>query len=104
MKPGPPAVLGPIDQALSMGLMHDQLTDAEWQGIRIEHIQPGKAQQNAYLERYNRTIRYPSLAQTWSPGDRRIARLLATAKSGRIAAAAGSNSGHAGVAIEGAPT
>ena len=28
------------------------------QGIRIEHIQPGKLQQNAYVERFNRTVRY----------------------------------------------
>lgn len=31
--------------------------------IRIEYIQPGKPQQNAYVERYNRTVRYDWLAQ-----------------------------------------
>ncbi|MFK2932079.1 integrase core domain-containing protein, partial [Dyella agri] len=40
------------------------LTWAEQRGIRIEHIQPGKPQQNAYVERYNRTVRYDWLAQT----------------------------------------
>ncbi|WP_260306370.1 IS3 family transposase, partial [Xanthomonas sp. 3075] len=37
---------------------------AEQRGIRIEHIQPGKPQQNAYVERYNRTVRYGWLART----------------------------------------
>ena len=36
---------------------------AEQHGIRIEYIQPGKPQQNAYVERFNRTVRYDWLTQ-----------------------------------------
>jgi putative transposase len=36
---------------------------AEKRGVRIDFIQPGKPQQNAYVERFNRTVRYEWLAQ-----------------------------------------
>ena len=36
---------------------------AEKQGIAIQHIQPGQPQQNAYIERYNRTVRHEWLDQ-----------------------------------------
>ena len=35
---------------------------ARKRAIRIDYIQPGKPQQNAYIERYNRTVRYEWLA------------------------------------------
>lgn len=35
---------------------------AERQGIRLDHIQPGSPQQNAYIEPYNRAVRYDWLS------------------------------------------
>jgi transposase InsO family protein len=39
------------------------MTWAEKQGIALTYIQPGKPQQNAYVERYNRTVRHEWLDQ-----------------------------------------
>ena len=36
---------------------------ANRRGIRIDYIQPGNTRQNAYVERFNRTVRYEWLAQ-----------------------------------------
>lgn len=36
---------------------------AKRKGIRLTYIQPGKPQQNSYVERYNRTVRYDWLNQ-----------------------------------------
>lgn len=37
---------------------HEFTRWAKKKGIRVEYIQPGNPQQNAYIERYNRTARY----------------------------------------------
>ena len=36
---------------------------SEKHGVTIQHIQPGQPQQNAYIERYNRTVRHEWLDQ-----------------------------------------
>jgi len=36
---------------------------AQTWGIKLEYIQPGQPQQNAYVERFNRTVRYEWLSQ-----------------------------------------
>lgn len=44
-------------------ICHTTLAWAKARSIRIEFIQPGNPQQNAYVERYNRTVRYEWLSQ-----------------------------------------
>jgi putative transposase len=44
-------------------LSHTLRAWAGQRGIRLDYIQPGKPQQNAYIERYNRTVRYDWLGQ-----------------------------------------
>jgi putative transposase len=44
-------------------LSHRLQAWARKKAIRLEYIQPGKPQQNAYVERYNRTVRYDWLCQ-----------------------------------------
>ena len=43
---------------------HVLLDWAKRHGIKLEYTQPGNPQQNAYIERYNRTVRYDWLAHT----------------------------------------
>lgn len=44
-------------------ISHEFTKWAESKKIRIEYIQPGNPQQNAYIERHNRTIRYSWLSK-----------------------------------------
>mgnify|MGYP000379599905 FL=1 len=44
-------------------ISHIMVNWAKSHGIRIEYIQPGNPQQNAYIERANRTIRYSWLSK-----------------------------------------
>lgn len=43
-------------------------TWAERRGIRLSFIQPGKPQQNAYIERYNRTVQHRELLRRPAAG------------------------------------
>ncbi|KZL20240.1 Integrase core domain protein [Pseudovibrio axinellae] len=44
---------------------------ARMQGIKVQHIQPGKPAQNAYVERYNRTVRQECWIRTaFNPSNR----------------------------------
>jgi len=85
--PEPLSVPTAPNEIWSMDFMHDQLKDGEdnrgeircdngpeyistalqqWakkRNIKLRYIQPGKPQQNAYIERYNRTVRYDWLNQ-----------------------------------------
>lgn len=44
-------------------ISHKLLAWSKKQNVIIQHIQPGKPQQNAYVERYNRTVRHEWLDQ-----------------------------------------
>lgn len=56
------AAINQLQAELAEGIVRD---DSAQRGcIRIEHIQPDKPQQNAYVERYNRTVRCAWLAMT----------------------------------------
>lgn len=44
-------------------ISHNLQNWAKKQNITLQYIQPGKPQQNAYIERYNRTVRYDWLNQ-----------------------------------------
>lgn len=102
-KPQPLAVPDAPNTIWSMDFMHDQLTDGrtfclfnvlddfnregpefishdpkQWAGrrdIRLEFIQPGNPQQNAYVERYNRTVRYRKFRHAWYSDNLRRHRL-----------------------------
>jgi transposase InsO family protein len=50
---------GPSPYASSAGALQRW---AEHHGITLRHAQPGNSQQNAYVERYNRSVRYDWLA------------------------------------------
>lgn len=51
----------PLPIRMENGLEYVNSKPVEWaetQGIALNYIQPGKPQQNAYVERYNRTVRH----------------------------------------------
>jgi len=46
-------------------ISHTLINWANVNGIQLHYIQPGKPQQNAYVERFNRTVRHEWLDQTY---------------------------------------
>jgi putative transposase len=64
--PLPLAVPEKENECWSMDFMHDQLADGRscrlFNGITLLFIQPGNPQKNAYIERFNRTVRYDWLS------------------------------------------
>jgi transposase InsO family protein len=55
--------LGVLPQRAGIHQWCDSKLGGRVWGIRLEHIQPGNPQQNAYVERFNRTVRYEWLSQ-----------------------------------------
>jgi len=62
----------------SMYIRGQWLAWAEKKDIKIEHTQSGKPQQNAYVERYNRTVRYDGLRHYLAESIQGSARLCNT--------------------------
>ena len=56
-------VLSVVTTGLNTSISGKLSAWAEQRDIKLAFIQPGKPQQNAYIERYNRTVRYDWLAQ-----------------------------------------
>lgn len=47
----------PDQRGITVRMCVEWVSESAW-NPHLEHIQPGNPQQNAYVERYNRTVRY----------------------------------------------